>query len=123
MSVIGDKFGAYAGKVTSSTVTEAGPAVNVEADAGDLGTILYTTTFGAAVNAAGETGPCTVRGMIFGPDGTTVSVSGGGTWRTIGVHKWELKVINLGSDGQRVLVVEELDLATRSTKGTAYALD
>ena len=56
MSVIGDKFGAYAGKVTSSTVTEAGPAVNVEADAGDLGTILYTTTFGAAVNAAGETG-------------------------------------------------------------------
>ena len=52
-----------------------------------------------------------------------MSVSGGGTWRTIGVHKWELKVINLGSDGQRVLVVEELDLATRSTKGTAYALD
>jgi len=120
MSVIGEKLAEYTGKVTSSTMTDAGTAVNVEADAGELGTILYTTRFEPAVDAAGETGPFTVRGQGFLPDGTA---RGRGTWRTIGVHRWELKTINQAGDGQRFFVVEEADLATRSTKGTIYALD
>ena len=123
MGTIGKKIANYTGKVTSFTMSEAGGAVNVEADAGDFGTILYTTTFGPPVDAAGETGAVTVRGQGFLPDGSALPVTGGGTWRKIGTHKFELKVINQSADGQRYFVTEVGELATRSAKGAIYELD
>ena len=123
MSVIGEKVTDYAGKVTSTTITEAGAVVNVEAEVGPFGTVLYTATLGPAVDAAGEKGPFATRTQAFLPDGRTMSFSVAGTWRKSGHHKWELKGIGLAADGQRNFVVEELELATRSTKGTIYALD
>ena len=103
MSVIGEKLGEISGKITSVTITEAGNAVNLEAEVGSVGTVLATLT--------------------FGPDGSSPSFTSGGTWRTSGHHKWEIKDISLDSEGQRMLVVDEFDLATRSHKGTIYSLD
>ena len=123
MRVIGEKIADYTGKVTTTTVTEAGVVPNVEADVGPFGTVLYTVTFGPAGDAAGETGPVTLRGHCFLADGGTLPFTGAGTWRKSGHHRWRVKTINLAADGQRVFVVEEWDLATRSTKGTVYALD
>ena len=42
MRVIGEKIADYTGKVTTTTVTEAGVVLNVEADVGPFGTVLYT---------------------------------------------------------------------------------
>ena len=123
MSVIGKKLGEINGKITSVTITEAGNAVNLEAEVGSLGTVLGTVTFGPAVDAAGETGPITIHGQMLAPDGSSRSFTSGGTWRTSGHHKWEIKHIPLDSDGQRMFVVDEFDLATRTHKGTAYAMD
>ena len=123
MSQIGKKLADYTGKVTSFTMSEAGGTANVEADAGDFGTILYTTTFGPPVDTAGDTEAVSVIGQRFLPDGSTLPVTGGGTWRKIGTHKFELKVINQSADGQRYFVIEVGGLATRSPKGTIYELD
>ena len=122
-SVIGEKITDYTGKVTTTTVAEAGVVPNVEADVGPFGTVHYTETFGPAGDAAGETGPVTLRGQCFLADGGTLPFTGAGTWRKSGHHQWRVKNINLAADGQRVFVVEEWDLATRSTQGTVYALD
>ena len=123
MSVIGEELGEISGKITSVTITEAGNAVNLEAEVGSVGTMLATVMFGPPVDAAGETGPMTIRGQVFAPDGSSPSFTSGGTWRTSGHHKWENKHISLDSEGQRMLVVDEFDLATRSHKGTIYSLD
>ena len=123
MSVILEKTGAFTGKVTSVTMTDAGPVVNVELEGDSYGTILVTTTFGPAVDNAGEVGPVTERAQAFLPDGSTVNYTNAGTWKKVGDHRWDVRMINLASNGERALTVEEWDLATRSTKGTIYALD
>ncbi len=123
MGQIGKKLAEGIGKVTSVTVSERGNAVNVENEVEEFGTVLYTTTFGPAIDEEGTTGPISIHGQIFLPDGSTVPWSGGGAWHVIGQHKWEIKVINSLGNGDRHLVVEEYDLATMSTKGTVYELD
>ena len=123
MSVIGEKLGEINGRITSVTITEVGNAVNVEAEVGSVGTVVATVTFGVPVDAAGETGPITIRGQIFAVDGSSRSFTSGGTWHTSGNHSWEIKHISLDSQGQRMFVVDEFDLATRTNKGTIYALD
>lgn len=123
MSVIGEKITDYTGKVTSVTMTAGGAVINAEAEVGPFGTALYTETVGPAVDAAGETGPFSTQTQAFLPDGSTMSFTVTGTWRKSGQHKWELKGIGLAADGQCSFVVEEHDLATRSTTGTIYALD
>ena len=123
MSVIGKKITDFTTKWTSVTVTEAGVVVNEEVDTGPLGTGVITTTFGPPVDAARETGPFRICGILFAPDGAQQSVTGERTWRNSGHHKREVKNYILTGDGQRMFVVEEHDLATRSAKGTTYSLD
>lgn len=122
MSVIGEKVTEFAGKITSVTMTETGAVVNAEVDAGPFGMVMYTVTFGQAVDAAGKTGPHTILGQGFPPDGSTLTFAGGGTWRNSGHHR-ELKHITLLSDGQRSFAVDNLDFAARTAAGTIYALD
>ena len=123
MNVIGEKITDFTTQWTSVTVTEAGVAVNADVDSDALGMGVITSTFGAPVDADRETGPFTVRGTLFGADGTAQSVRGEGVWRRCGHHKWQVKNYVLTAAGQRLFVVEELDLATRSSKGTTYNLD
>lgn len=123
MSAIGQKVSDYTGKVTSAAVTETGAVINAEGDAGPFGTYLYTVTFGPAVDAAGETGPLTGRVRDFRPDGNVVPQVVTGVWRKSGHHQWEVKAINMATDGNRFFFVEVWDLATRSLAGTIYALE
>ncbi len=64
-----------------------------------------------------------VHGQIFGPEGEVRRFVSAGTWRKSGHHKWEIKHIPLAADGQRMFVVDDFDLVTRSTNGAVYALD
>ena len=123
MSVIGEKLMDVSGRVTSITMTEAGTVVNIDWDAGPLGTPVSTETWGQAVDGAGETGPVTAQGMIFGSDGSSTPYMGSGVWYTSGQHHWDVKWILLTGDGTGLFVDLEYDLATRSVKGTGYALD
>ena len=123
MSVIGEKQAEISGKITSVTIRDASTEMNLEANVGEFGTVFGTVTFGPAVDAAGETGPVVVRGRALRPDGATVPFRGGGTWRKSGKHRWEIKHISLDAEGQRIFVVDEFDMVTRSNTGTVYALD
>ena len=123
MSPIGEKVADYTGKVTSATITAEGSVMNAEGDAGPFGTYMYTATFGSAVDAAGETGPLTGRVQDFRPDGSVVPQGVTGVWRKSGHHQWEVKAINMATDGKCFFFVEVWDLATRSITGTVYALD
>ncbi len=62
MSAIGEKQAEFSGKITSVTIRDTGSEVNVEANVGSFGMVFGTVAFGPAVDAAGETGPVTVRG-------------------------------------------------------------
>lgn len=123
MSVIGEKVTETSGRITSVTMTEAGAVVNIDWDAGPLGTPVSTEMWGQAVDGAGKTGPVTAQGMMFGPDGSATPYTGSGTWHASGQHHWDVKWILLIRDGTRLFVDLEYDLATRSVKGTGYALD
>ena len=123
MGPIGEKVADYTGKVTSATITAEGAVMNAEGDAGSFGTYMYTATFGPAVDAAGETGPLTGRVQDFRPDGSVVPQVVTGVWRKSGHHQWEVKAINMATDGNCFFFVEVWDLATRSITGTIYALD
>ena len=122
MSVIGEKLTEFAGTMTSVAMTETETVVNNAVDAGPFGTVLYTLTFGERVDAAGETGPHTIRGQCFSPDGTTLTFVGGGTWRNRGNHR-ELKHVTVLSDGQRTFAVENLDFNAQTASGTIYGLE
>ena len=53
-------------------------------------------------------------------DGSSVSVSGGGTLQSVGTHKWRLRGSDITSDGLAVVTDGEMDLATRTYNGTIY---
>ena len=121
MSAIGDKQGEFTGTITSVTISETGTVVTFEEDT--LGLVLGTATFGRAVDSGGETGPFSVLAQVLLAEGGTMSVRGTGAWRKTGPQQWEEKAILLGNDGQRFFVVDEFDLAKRTTRGTFYVLD
>ncbi len=122
MDIVGEKVTDFTTKWTSVTVTAEGIMVNEEADSGAMGTGLVTVTFRPPVDQSAETGPVEVQAVLFSPDGSSLSVTGAGTWRKSGHHKWEVRNDLLAEDGQRFFVVEEHDLKTRSTTGTTYAV-
>ena len=123
MSVLGEKLTDFAGKITSVTATEAGLVVNVENESGPFGNVLYTVTFGAAILPDEETGPHSIRGQAFSPDGGTVEFSGGGVWRSSGPNQRILKHITQLANGQRTFAVDNFDLVKNTASGTVYALD
>ena len=123
MSVIGEKLGEMSGRITTITVTEAGAAANCEWDSGELGTILETATFCPSVDATGAPGTVSSRSQAVLPDGTTLTYASGGTWRSVGPQRWEVKLINLASTGDRVFTVETWHLKTHTTEAVLYALD
>jgi hypothetical protein len=121
MSAIGEKQGEFTGTITSVTITETDAVVTFEEDT--LGLVLGTATFGRAIDPEGETGPFTVHAKVLLSEGGILSVRGTGAWRKTGPQQWEEKAILLGNGGERFFVVDEFDLAARTTKGVYYALD
>ena len=129
MSVLGEKLGEISGRITSVTMTTAGMVVTEEAGAmKEFVGAQATVTFGPAIDAAGETGPVTLRGVVFETAGESVPFTGSGVWRKVGPQQWVVRNINLyprplAGGAQRFFVEDEYDLATQTTKVTAYALD
>ena len=122
MAGIGKKITDFEGKITSSTFSETGGSVNTENEVGEYGTVLATISFGPAAAGAEDTGTASICGQCFLPDGGTLPFTGSGTWQRLGNHRGSIKLIQLGADGTRTFAASEIALATRSIKGTLYAL-
>ena len=121
MSVTGEEQSEFMGTITSVTITETEAVVTFEEDT--LGLVLGTATFGRAVDSEGATDPFTVEAQVLLAEGRGMSVRGMRAWRKAGPQQWEEKAILLGNEGQRFFVVDEFDLAARTTKGMYYVLN
>ena len=92
--------------------------INYEGTATDLGTVQGTLrcVFEEPGAAAGT---ATWNGASFLDGGDVVGATGQGVWQKVdGQHKWRVRGVNLLSDGQILASDGEIDLATRSDKGT-----
>jgi|SRR5208283_3319518 len=120
----GKALGEYSAKSTSATLTP-GPggstvtAINFEgtADRAGLGsaTIVGTATF-----VGGKSGTFSYCGTAFFDSGETSSAASTGTYESCGKHRWRTVGILHFQDGSSVISEGELDLATRSWKGTIF---
>lgn len=125
MAGVGEKISDFSAKVTSVNYMEGKNVLTMESDGdiGKYGTVGASATFMAPVDAKGMVGPYTGRGMSFRPDGTTVSFTSNGVWKSLGGHRWQVNTIGLGTDGGRTLAVGILELKTMTFKGSIYNLN
>ncbi len=117
----GKKLGEYSLKSITSTLTP-GPAgsvlnqVNWEGTATGFGALFGTATF-VGGNKGGTFSWCSTSYLENG-DGLTAT--GHGTYESIGKNRWSTKGIVEISDGSRQSSEGEIDLASRSWKGTIF---
>ncbi len=115
----GKKIGEYSLKMITLTHT-AGPAgsiliqVNFEGTATGFGAIYETATF---IGGAKD-GTFSIVGQAFLDNGEGLTGIGQGTYESNGKNRWSTKGIVDISDGRRQSSEGEIDLASRSWKGT-----
>jgi hypothetical protein len=120
----GKQTGEYSLKSTSATFTP-GPAgstlveVNFEGTATGFGAVLGTATF---VSAASKSGTYSWCCAAYLDSGDVMTATGQGTTQSIARHKWRTHGINELSDGSKMTVDGEIDLAERSWKGKYEAI-
>jgi hypothetical protein len=123
--VVGKKITDFSAKVTSVTYLEDRNVLNMQSDGdvGPFGTVGITSTFMNAADAKQTVGAYSSRGVSFRADGTLVGITGNGSWKSLGKHRWEVTSVGVSSEGKRTLAVGVLELATMSFKGSVYSLD
>ena len=119
MAGVGEKISDFSAKVTSVNYMEGKNVLTMESDgdSGKYGTVGASATFMPPVDAQGMVGAYIGRGMSFCPDGTTVSFTSNGGWKSLGEHRWQVNTNGLGTDGGRTLAVGILALKTKTDKG------
>lgn len=122
---LGEKISDFSASITSITYMEDRNVVNLQSDGdiGKYGTVGATAEFMAPVDEKASTGQYNARGVSFRPDGELVEFTSQGVWNSLGGHRWQVKTIGLGSDGERTLTVGVVELKTMSFKGSVYKLD
>jgi len=117
----GKKIGEYSLKSITSTLVP-GPAgsvlnqVNWEGTATGFGTLFGTATFVGGPKG-GSFSWCSVA---FLENGDGLDGIGHGTYESTGKNRWSTKGILDISDGRRQTSEGEIDLASRSWKGTIF---
>jgi len=115
----GKPIGEFSMKMVTVTL-EAGPAasilnqVNFEGTATGFGAIYETATF---VGGAKD-GSFTLVGVAYLDNGDSIGATGRGTYESKGRHRWATASTVELSDGRRISGVGEIDLASRTWKGT-----
>jgi len=115
----GKAVGEFSLKIVSTTL-ETGPAgsilnkVNLEGTATGFGAVFQTATF----IGGPKDGTCSVVGVAYLDNGDALSGVGQGTYESKGKHRWATTGSMELSDGRRIASTGEIDLASRSWKGT-----
>ncbi len=118
-----DPIGEFSFESTGTTFTASDDGfqslANFEGTATGYGTVAGTLAMRA--DAADATlGAARWVGQGFLEDGSTVAGVGDGSWRQSGHHKWAINMDVEISNGDRVRIEGEVDLASRSYKGTFF---
>jgi hypothetical protein len=119
----GKPIGEFSLKMVGQT-NSAGPAgsvlvqVNFEGTGTGFGTIFDTSTF----VGGGRDGTFSQVGSAYLDNGDVLSGIGQGTYESKGKHRWATSSIIQISDGRRLASVGEIDLASRTWKGTLSEL-
>jgi hypothetical protein len=81
------------------------------------GTVLLTMI---ATTPDIKNGTYTSSAAVYLEDGSIITGNGGGVFAALGGHKWQTNGVDLLSDGSRIAVEGEIDLANRSYNGKIY---
>src|ERR1700720_4243281 len=92
--------------------------VNFEGSGAGFGAIFDTSTF----TGGGRDGTFSQVGSAYLDNGDVLSGIGQGTYESKGKHRWSTMSIIQISDGRRLASVGEIDLASRTWKGTLSEL-
>ena len=117
----GKAIGEFSFKAVTSTYTP-GPAgsllnhVNWEGNATGFGTVFGTATYSGGPKG----GSFSWHAEAFLDNGDVMTGSGPGTFESVGKHRWCTKGYMDLSDGRRIMGEGEIDLASRSWKGTIH---
>jgi hypothetical protein len=115
----GKAIGEFSLKIVN-VVLEAGPAgsilnkVNLEGTATGFGAIFETATF----IGGPKDGTFSEVGVAYLDTGEALSGIGRGTYESNGKHRWKTSSTMEISDGRRIAATGEIDLASRTWKGT-----
>ena len=115
------RIGEYSLKSVTSTLTP-GPAgsvlnqVNWEGTATGFGTLFGTSVFVGGTRG----GTLSWCSQSFLDNGEGLDAVGHGTYESVGKNRWSTKTLLQISDGRRIAGEGELDLASRSWKGTMF---
>jgi hypothetical protein len=115
----GKPIGEFSLKMVTQTNTP-GPAgsvliqVNFEGTGAGFGAIFDTSTF----TGGGKDGTFSQVGSAYLDNGDVLSGIGQGTYESKGKHRWATMSIIQISDGRRLSSTGEIDLASRTWKGT-----
>ena len=119
----GKAIGEFSLKAITATYSP-GPAggvlnqVNWEGTASGFGVVFGTATFAGGAKG----GSYSWCGEAFMDDGSVLTGGGPGTVESVGKHRWSTKGYMDLSDGRRIATEGEIDLASRSWKGTIFEL-
>jgi hypothetical protein len=92
--------------------------VNWEGTATGFGALFGTATYAGS----GKGGTYSWCAEAFLDDGDTLTGVGPGTFESVGKHRWRTKGYVDLSDGRRITDEGEMDLASRSWKGTIFEM-
>ena len=114
-------IGEYSLKSVTTTQT-VGPAGSVLIQVNWEGTATgFGTLFGTATYVGGpRSGTFSWVSVAYLDNGDGLSGVGQGTYESSGKHRWNTKAITEISDGRRIAAEGELDLASRSWKGSLF---
>jgi hypothetical protein len=116
----GKQIGEFSMKSTSLTLTpglggSTAIAGNFEGTATGFGVIVGTGTF-----VGGKSGTFSYCGAAYLDDGESNTATGTGTYESVGKHRWRTVGILQLLDGRALVSEGEIDLASRSWKGTLF---
>ena len=119
----GKAIGEFSYKAATVTYIP-GPAGSVLAQANWEGTATgFGAVFATATYVGGpKGGTYSDCGVAYLDNGDSVSGMGQGTTESIGKHRWRTKGFVQISDGRRIAAEGEIDLASRSWKGTMFEM-
>jgi hypothetical protein len=115
----GKASGEFSFKAITATYSP-GPAGGVLSQVNWEGTVSgFGAAFGTATYSGGpKGGSYSMCGQLFMDDGDVLTSIGKGTYEAVGKHRWRTRSVIEISDGRRTRSEGEIDLASRSWKGT-----
>lgn len=121
----GKLTGEWSSQFTSFTITP-GPAGSVVTHGNYEGSLtgeLAGTLIGTVSFVGGTSGTYSMCVSLFADDGQMISATGSGSYEGNGKHHWATYGTAQYPDGRSIILVGEIDLASRSWSGKGFLRD